>query len=117
MIYKTSSFNGSYHAKVLDYETMESVSLCNKPNCSHQSTDCIIKRLGYNLPVFDDWLFGEGKVFDLNTLAVTEPDALKDANVLAQYGDSYICSYFDHDEQIDIYKKISAAEIFGDDAA
>ena len=67
------------------------------------------------LSVFDDKLFCEGKVFDLNTLAVTEPDALKDKKVLAKYGDSYIYSYFDDEDHMDHYGKMSAAEIFGGD--
>ena len=68
-----------------------------------------------NLSVFDDKLFCEGKVFDLNTLSVTEPDALKDTNVLAKYGDCYIYSYFDFDDHLDHYGKNSAAEIIGGD--
>ena len=68
-----------------------------------------------NISVFDDKLFCEGKVFDLNTLAVTDLDALKDKKVLAKYGDSYIYSYFDDEDHMDHYGKMSAAEIFGGD--
>ena len=57
------------------------------------------------LSVFDDKLFCEGKVFDLHTLAVTEPDALDGKTVLAKYGDSYIVSNENDPEQ---YEKIPA---------
>lgn len=39
---------------LLDYESMKTVSLCSKPNCSHTGDDCIMKRLGGNIPVFGD---------------------------------------------------------------
>lgn len=61
-----------------------------------------------NISVFDDKLFCDGKVFDLNTLAVTEPDVLKEKNVLAKYGDSYIISNENDPEQ---YEKISAEKL------
>ncbi len=37
---------------VLDYESMNSISLCNKPNCKHKDKGCIVKRLDGNVPVF-----------------------------------------------------------------
>ena len=37
---------------ILDYESMNIVSLCNKPNCNHKAKDCIVKRLDGNVPVF-----------------------------------------------------------------
>lgn len=38
---------------VLDYETMEHVPLCRRPNCSHRDPDCLMQRIGGNVPVFD----------------------------------------------------------------
>ena len=37
---------------ILDYETMETSSLCNKPNCKHDKDDCINHRLNGNIPMF-----------------------------------------------------------------
>lgn len=37
---------------VLDYETMKTSLLCNKPNCKHDRNDCISHRLNGNLPLF-----------------------------------------------------------------
>lgn len=38
--------------RILDFETMENVLLCNKPNCNHKSNDCIVNRLNGNVPMF-----------------------------------------------------------------
>lgn len=51
-VYKPATVNGSI--SVLDYESMETASLCNKPNCNHVKADCIVYRLGRNVPVFSD---------------------------------------------------------------
>lgn len=37
---------------VLNYETMETSLLCNKPNCAHDRNDCIVHRLNGNIPLF-----------------------------------------------------------------
>ena len=38
---------------VLDYESMETSLLCNKPNCHHTTDrDCIVNRLNGNVPMF-----------------------------------------------------------------
>ena len=47
--YKTA--NNLTHT--LDYETMRDAALCNKPNCKHTATDCFMKRLNGQVPVFD----------------------------------------------------------------
>jgi len=39
---------------VLDYESMTTSSLCNKPNCKHSSTDCIVQRLNGNVPMLSE---------------------------------------------------------------
>ena len=36
----------------VDFETMQDVPLCGKPNCRHTSDDCILNRLGHKVPVF-----------------------------------------------------------------
>lgn len=36
----------------VDFETMQNLPLCNKPNCRHTSDDCILNRLGHKVPVF-----------------------------------------------------------------
>lgn len=46
------SLNGKTH--ILDYESMEDSLLCNKPNCTHNGNDCIVARLGGNIPIFSD---------------------------------------------------------------
>lgn len=52
-IYKAPVASGT--AMLLDYESMETASLCNKPNCNHVKADCIVYRLGgRNIPVFSD---------------------------------------------------------------
>ena len=38
--------------KRLDYNSMQDVPLCNKPNCRHTADDCILKRLNGKVPVF-----------------------------------------------------------------
>lgn len=44
------ALNGKTH--ILDYESMEDSLLCNKPNCTHVGNDCIVARLGGNIPMF-----------------------------------------------------------------
>ena len=39
---------------ILDYESMNNVSLCSKPNCNHKAKDCIVKRLDGHVPVFGE---------------------------------------------------------------
>lgn len=39
---------------MLDYESMNEVPLCSKPNCNHRSNDCIVKRLNGNVPMFGE---------------------------------------------------------------
>ena len=46
------SLNGKTH--ILEYESMEDSLLCNKPNCTHNGSDCIVARLGGNIPIFSD---------------------------------------------------------------
>ena len=41
---------------VLNYDSMNVVSLCSKPNCKHYGSDCIVKRLDGNDPVFSESL-------------------------------------------------------------
>ncbi len=36
----------------VDFETMQNLPLCNKPNCRHTSDDCILNRLRHKVPVF-----------------------------------------------------------------
>ena len=36
---------------VLDYETMKTLPLCNRPNCKHDKNDCISHRLKGNIPL------------------------------------------------------------------
>ena len=36
----------------LDYNSMQDVPLCNKPNCRHTADDCILNRLDGKVPVF-----------------------------------------------------------------
>lgn len=57
LVYKTLA-NEKWNIKVLNYETMEKSSLCNKPNCTHNQLDCIVQRLDGNIPVF-----GAGKAY------------------------------------------------------
>ena len=45
---------GERQTSVLNYESMKTASLCNKPNCSHTGDGCIVKRLDGNIPVFGD---------------------------------------------------------------
>ena len=44
-------YDGS--AFVIDYESMESSTLCNIPNCTHSSADCIVNicRINSQLPI------------------------------------------------------------------
>lgn len=85
LIYKTSG-SGNFITRILDYETMETASLCNKPNCTHHASDCIVHRLGRNVPVFS-----EGKAYyfiaDLPELADSENGdrVLKVASALYSY--------------------------------
>lgn len=37
---------------ILDYESMETAKLCNKPNCNHLASDCLVSRLTGNVPMF-----------------------------------------------------------------
>lgn len=39
---------------LLDYESMESTILCNKPNCTHSSANCLVFQLGENPPLIVD---------------------------------------------------------------
>ena len=49
------SLEGDYGTTtVLDYESMNNVSLCKKPNCKHNNDDCVIKRLNGNEPMFGE---------------------------------------------------------------
>jgi|GEM_PF-2696654 len=38
---------------VLDYETMEHIPLCRRPNCKHNDPNCLIQRLNGRVPVFE----------------------------------------------------------------
>lgn len=42
----------SNNAHILDFESMEDSLLCHKPNCTHNSEDCILARMSGNIPVF-----------------------------------------------------------------
>lgn len=70
LVYKVSSMTGST-IKLLDYESMEDVSLCSKPNCTHKETDCIVNRLGDSVPVFGD---GKAYYFINDPILVKEND-------------------------------------------
>ena len=39
---------------ILDYESMNNVPLCNKPNCNHKNKDCIVRCLDGNVPMFGE---------------------------------------------------------------
>lgn len=41
-----------YQTTILDYETMKTSPLCNKPNCKHDKNDCISHRLNGKIPLF-----------------------------------------------------------------
>lgn len=41
-----------YQTTILDYETMKTSLLCNKPNCKHDKSDCINCRLKGKIPLF-----------------------------------------------------------------
>lgn len=49
--YKNGVVYGKTTAAFLDFDTMESSILCPVPNCTHQSSDCLAKKVG-NTPVF-----------------------------------------------------------------
>lgn len=53
LVYKIHAVSG-FHTRILDYKTMEDVSICNKPNCTHTQADCIVRRLGDEMPVLCD---------------------------------------------------------------
>ena len=43
---------------VMDFETMNSSILCDKPNCSHTTSECLANQIGPDLPVF-----GNGSIY------------------------------------------------------
>lgn len=44
--------NLSGNTSILQYDTMTTSPLCNKPNCTHSDADCIIRQLGGTTPIF-----------------------------------------------------------------
>lgn len=58
MFYNTTDSEHCYRSlsgntAILDYESMDTSLLCNKPNCSHNGDDCIEHRLNGNVPMFN----------------------------------------------------------------
>ena len=72
---------------VLDYESMQDTALCKIPNCKHTATDCFMKRLNGQIPVFD----GEHAYYFLDDAPKYQPDDSGKAKVVLG------SSLYDHD--------------------
>ncbi len=66
--YKNGCIYGNETAMFLDFDTMEKAPLCAKPNCTHNSSDCIAKIVGDTPVFYNDYIY----YFESNGGAVRE---------------------------------------------
>lgn len=55
--YENGIIFGNDTTMFLDFETMEKTVLCSKPNCNHSGGDCIAKKMGDRIAVYDGYAY------------------------------------------------------------
>ena len=64
--YGNGRIYGEKPVRYIDYDTMKSTVLCSKPNCTHQSSDCIANIIG------DTPMLTENGIYFFNTVVEFE---------------------------------------------
>lgn len=69
---ESSIYKENNRAYLLDFDSMETTTLCNVPNCSHKSSDCIV----FNLSIEDQLpvIYNNSAYYFENTSSFTEVD-------------------------------------------